>query len=222
MRYTDELRQSVAKIWEAEMQHPFVRGISDGSLPTSKFRFYLQQDYVFLIEYSRVFGLALAKCRDLETMGRFADLLQATLNSEMSLHRSYAAKFGLSTEELARTEAVPVTQAYTRHLLYVAHSGSFAEILAALLPCAWGYYEIGSRLLKEGGAGLQSLYADWIRTYSSEEFGQFADWLRDLLDAEAHELPARWRQPLAEHFRTSSRYEYLFWEMSWREEGWAV
>lgn len=222
MRYTDELRQLGAEIWEAEMQHPFVRGIGDGSLPTSKFRFYMQQDYVFLIEYSRVFGLTVAKSRSLETMAGFADLLHATLSTEMGLHRSYAAKFDITAEELERTEPAPVTHAYTRHLLYVAHSGTLAEILAALLPCAWGYCEIGTRLLREGGAGLQSLYADWIHTYSSEEFRKFADWLRDLLDAEAHDLPVPWLKRLEDLFRISSRYEYLFWEMSWKEEGWPV
>lgn len=204
------------------MRHPFVRGIGDGSLPVSKFRFYMQQDYVFLIEYGRVFGLAVSKSYDLETMSGFADLLQATLKTEMDLHRKYAAKFGLSSEDLERTEAAPATHAYTRHLLHVAWSGTLAEILAALLPCAWGYCEIGTRLLQEGGAGLQSLYADWIHTYSSEEFRRFADWLRDLLDAEAHDLPAPWLRRLEEEFRTSSRYEYLFWEMSWKEEGWPV
>ena len=52
------LRLKAEPIWRKELQHPFVRGLADGSLPVERFRFYLRQDYVFLIDYCRVFALA--------------------------------------------------------------------------------------------------------------------------------------------------------------------
>ncbi len=222
MKFTDRLREKAAPIWEREMEHPFVSGIGDGSLPLDKFKYYLCQDYLFLIEYSRLFGLAVARSDDLETMGRFAELLSATLNVEMDLHRSYARKFGIEEEELEDTEMSPTTHAYTRHLLHVAETGTTAELVAAVLPCAWGYWEIGTRLAKKGEPKAQLLYEEWIKTYSSQEFGEFADWLKDLLDSLSNGLNEHELRKLEGHFITSSRYEYMFWEMSYNEEEWPV
>ena len=43
MRFSDQLRQAAAEIWEAQYQHPFVTGIRDGTLDPERFRFYVRQ-----------------------------------------------------------------------------------------------------------------------------------------------------------------------------------
>src|SRR5439155_11149381 len=120
MTLSERLRQAVAPIWQKTLTHPFVTGLGDGTLPLENFRFYMCQDYVFLIEYSRLLALATAKAPDLDTMGRFANLLDATLNREMALHREFAAQCGISAAALAVTRAAPTTRAYTGPLLRVA------------------------------------------------------------------------------------------------------
>src|SRR5687767_10453722 len=111
-RFSDELRRLAEPIWAAQHAHPFVRGIGDGTLELERFAFWVRQDYLFLIEYARLFGLAAARAPDLETMGRFADLLQATVNTEMELHRGYARQFGIGPEELERVAPTPTTRGY--------------------------------------------------------------------------------------------------------------
>src|SRR5438552_10926308 len=91
-RFTDQLRRAVDPIWAAQHEHPFVRGIGDGSLDVERFAFWIRQDYLFLIEYCRLFALAAARAPDLDTISRFADLLQVTARTEMDLHRGYAAQ----------------------------------------------------------------------------------------------------------------------------------
>jgi len=109
-RFTESLRQKANGIWEAQHQHPFVRGIGDGTLSLERFKFWLRQDYVFLIEYARLLALAAARSPDLETIIRFASFLKETVETEMSLHRSYAAEFGISREELQGEIPAPVTR----------------------------------------------------------------------------------------------------------------
>jgi thiaminase/transcriptional activator TenA len=221
LSFSESLRREASPLWQKTFDHPFVRGIGDGTLPRGKFRYYLRQDYVFLIDYGRVLALALAKAGRLSTMRRLAELLKATLGTEMALHQAYAAEFGISLEDLERTQPAPTTQAYTRHLLCVAYGGEFADIAAALLPCQWGYAEVGARLAAQGRMEGNP-YAQWIRTYASPEFRALADWLRGVLDPLGEELgPSRQRE-VREHFLTSSRYEYLFWEMAYREEAWPL
>ena len=120
MAVSDTLRQRADRVWRRIITHPFVRGLGDGSLPLDRFTFFLRQDYLFLIDYSRVLAIASAKAPDLDGMTRFADLMHATLTSEMALHREYCAGFGISPQQLERTRVAPGTSAYTRYLLSVA------------------------------------------------------------------------------------------------------
>ncbi len=220
-RFTEHLRQQAAGVWDAQNQHPFVRGIGDGTLSLERFEFWLRQDYVFLIEYARLLAFAAARSPDLKTMIRFATLLKETVETEMNLHRAYAAEFEISHEELEGELPAPTTRAYTDFLLRVATTGDFAELAAALLPCMWAFSELGQRLATQSAPSDQR-YAKWIAMYSSRDFAELAQWCRDLLDSLAAGLPERDLQKLEAAFLTSSRYEWQFWEMAWKMERWPV
>src|SRR5260221_1441554 len=146
MTLSERLHHAADPVWQKTLRHPFVIELGNGTLPLEKFQFYMCQDYIFLIEYSRLLALATAKAPDLDTMGRFANLLDATLNREMALHRDFAAQCGIEASALAATRAAPTAHAYTRHLVRVAALGNLPEIVAALLPCQWCYSEIGRTL----------------------------------------------------------------------------
>ncbi len=220
-RFSDRLYRLARPVWEAQQNHPFVRGIGDSTLDIEKFKFWVRQDYLFLIDYARLLGLAVARSPDLLTMRRFADLAQETLNVEMELHRSYAAEFGISLGELEAEEKAPTTHGYADFLLRVASVGDFSELVAALLPCMWSFCEIGERLA-EKPRPEDGRYGKFIDMYSSPEFAELADWCRELVDKVAAGLPEEALRRMEGAFLTSSRYEYLFWEMAWRQEGWPV
>ncbi len=219
--FSTGVRGKAAEIWRRELDHPFVRGLGDGTLPVDLFQFYLEQDYLFLIEYCRVFALAAAKARDLPTMNLFARLLNDTLKVEMQVHRDYCKRLGLEEPVLESARPAPITHAYTRHLLTAAYAGTITNIIAAVLPCQLGYMEIAAVLAREGGGG-NSFYAEWIATYTSGEFTEGAQRLVELLDKLTEALPAREAEYLEDLFLTSSRYEYLFWEMSWTRATWPL
>jgi thiaminase/transcriptional activator TenA len=221
MAFSDELRRAADSVWTAIHEHPMVQGIGDGSLDEDRFRYWVRQDYVYLVAYGRVLAYGAATAPDLERMGRFAELLDGTINTEMDLHRSYAAEFGIDEADLEATEPSPTTQAYTDFLVRTAATGTFGDLVAALLPCMWGFAETGERLA-EGGLPDHELYADWIRTYSDEDFTDLADWCRNLMDEVAADATENARERYERHFLTSSRYEYLFWDAAWREERWPV
>ena len=222
MGFSANLRSNASHIWEQEQRHPFVTGIGDGSLALEKFQFYMRQDYIFLIEFCRVISLAVAKARSIDDMGWFARLLHETLNTEMALHVSFCEELGITEEQLRRTEASPTTHAYTRHLTEVAYSGDAVEIAVAILPCSWGYCEIGRMLFDRGLPAGQPLYSRWIEMYNSHEFEELADWLRSFIDREARAAGSAALARAEEIFVTSSRYEYMFWDAAYRLEGWTV
>ena len=218
-RFSEHLRRLAEPIWAAQHAHPFVRGIGDGTLELERFAFWVRQDYLFLIEYARLFGLAAARAPDLETMGRFAELLGATLETEMALHRGYAEQFGISPEELEREAPTPTTRGYTDFLLRVAALGDFAELAAALLPCMWGFSEIGGRLAEQERPA-DARYAAWVEMYADPEFAALANWCRGLVDRLAEGAPVASRRRMEDAFLTSSRWELQFWDAAYTMESW--
>lgn len=222
-RFTDRLYRNVQPIWRKNHEHPFVTGIGDGTLEREKFIHYMKQDYVYLIEYAKLFAIGAQKANDLVTMERFANILHDTLHFEMELHRQYAAEFGITREELQATTPTPMNLAYTNYMLKVAGNGTLAELVACLLPCAWDYWEIGKLLESKYVETLpDNPYRQWIETYSSETFGEGARWLILLMDELADGKTDKELTRLEEHFQTTSKFEYLFWEMNDKKEDWPL
>jgi thiaminase (transcriptional activator TenA) len=213
--FSAELRRAADPVWQAQLAHPFVRGIGDGTLPEDRFRFYVRQDYLFLIDYGRLLALGAARAPRLEWMRRFASLAQSVLETEMDLHREFAARWDISVQELESERTAPATDAYCDFLLRTAALGDFSELAAALLPCMWGYAEIGQRLAAEGLPDHER-YAEWIEMYASDEFGELATWCRELTDGAAARVDGAARDRMHAAFRASSEHELAFWDSAWR------
>ena len=222
MSFTQDIYNRSLALQKAILEHPFVRGISDGSLDVEKFNHFIRQDYLYLIDYARVFAIAAARSPDLATVTKFAELLQGTLTWEMSLHRKYCASFGITEADLETTKAAPTTEAYSNYLLRVAYNGSYPELASALLPCFWGYSDIGLYLADKGKPAHAPLYAQWIDMYASPELKTLADWMRGMVDRLAEGAGPEERARMEAAYVACSRYEYAFWEMAWKMERWQV
>ncbi len=218
--FCDELFAAAKPLWDAQLVHPFVRGIVDGSLEVDRFKRWVLQDYLFLREFARVLAWAVAKADRLVSMRWYAKLLDLTLDTEMALHRQYAARFDISEPALEAETMWPTTRAYTDFLVRTAADGDMAELLAVLLPCAWGYVYVGQHLYA-GALPEDQRYIDWIRQYASDEFAEAAEWLKEELERVATGISSAKRSRLRELFLISSRYEWQFWEMCWQGERWA-
>jgi thiaminase/transcriptional activator TenA len=140
----------------------------------------------------------------------------------MDLHRSYCAEFGIAPQELEATRPAPTTVAYTSFLLKVAHQGSFGELVASLLPCQWGYWEIGDHLARQGEPEAAPLYCQWIRMYTAPEFAELARTLRTLADRIGEQSGPAELAAMGHAYLTSLRFEHLFWDMAYSLEGWRV
>ncbi len=221
MKFSERLYGKLQPIWRQNHNHPFVQGMGDGTLEKEKFRFYMIQDYLYLIDYAKLFAIGAMKATDVQIMGKFAALLDSTLNEEMGLHRDYAKKFEISKKELEKAQPSPITLAYTHYMLHVGQSGTLAELVAALLPCMWSYWEIGKELSEKPGANNE-FYREWIEMYSSEEFGELATWCINLFDLLTEDKSEAELEKLEEIFLNTTRFEYMFWDMAYNEAMWPI
>ncbi|MGL4308109.1 thiaminase II [Cetobacterium sp. SF1] len=218
MKFTDYLLKEVTPIWESYYSHPFIAEIGKGTLPKEKFRFYIVQDYIYLLDYAKVFALGVVKAREEDTMQEFSKLLDGILNSEMGTHRHYVKELGITSEEVAKTKASLANTSYTKYMLAEAFTGGMAEITVALLACSWSYYLIGLHLASIPGAKDDPFYGNWIQTYSGEAYNQMNDWLLDLTNKYCENLDSFQKEKLLEIFINTSKYEYMFWDMSYKME----
>ena len=218
-QFSFEARERLNALWSAVLQHPFVQGIGDGSLARDRYEFYLKQDYLYLIEYGRILAIAAAKGGDLAEMRRFSELLELTLNMEMALHRKTCAAFGIDEGDLERTEPSLVTVAYTSTLLRTCYEGRGGDLYATLLPCAAGYVEIAEHL-KARGLPENEHYRDWITTYDSAEMKELSGWLTKQMNRFAAQASDRDRERWFDLYRTSARFELLFFQMAWEKSSW--
>lgn len=216
------MRRECAEIWEAQLAHPFLLALADGTLPQANFQFYITQDARFLVDLAKGFGYAITQSDDRDRIRVLAERAINTVEVERALHEAYAARFGLTPEQMAAVPMAPTNYAYTRHMLATAARGDLAQTLTVMLPCAWIYAVVGEHFTALGAPPADHPYRDWLLTYANPDFAAVGAWMRAVVDDEAARLDGRGTQRLHDIFRTSSRYEYLFWDMAWRRETWPV
>jgi thiaminase/transcriptional activator TenA len=219
MSLTRELWTTMVPVYDAILRHPFVVGLTDGSLPRECFRYYAIQDALYLREFARALSLAAAQAPEDDWIVMFNEHAAGALRVERALHEGFFKEFGLSPAEVAATPLAPTNLAYTSYLLAVAYGRPFHEALAALLPCYWVYWEVGKAL--ERAASPDPLYARWIATYASGEFGDVVRAVLAVTDVVGDRLAAAERETMRRHVLTTTRYEWMFWDMGWRLEAWA-
>ena len=219
-RFRDRMWSAMEPVFARILAHPFLSGLADGSLPRESFRHYVVQDALYLVDYARALALVGAKAPDEEDIAMFASHAHGALEVERSLHTGLLEGLGLAAAAFRTASVTPTTLAYTSYLLRSCHQGSFAEGLAAVLPCYWIYAEVGARLLERSSP--DPLYARWIGTYGGEEFGKIVTDVLALVDRTGDAASAPEQAAMREHVLTTSRYEWMFWDASWRKETWPV
>lgn len=218
--FTAGLWDSAATIFDAILAHPFLRGLTDGSLPEESFRFYVKQDALYLRQYARCLALASAKAPAGPWCEMFAAHAQSALNVERSLHEGYFAAWGLAPGDLDATPATPTTVAYTSYLLRVAGTETFEELIGAILPCYWIYWEVGKTLVATGSPN--PTYQRWIDAYASEQFAAAVQRVLDAADRSTADLPDSRLARIRQHYLMASRYEWMFWDAAYRLEAWPI
>ena len=165
------LRTAAAAEWDAYVNHRFVRALADGSLPPSRFRHFLQQDYLYLLQYARASALAVVKAGTLEEMRDAATPLSALLNDELSLHLRFCAGWGMDQAGMDATRPSLETLAYGGFIMDRAQNGDMLDLACVLSACLVGYAEAGLRLAADPAAGRpDNPYREWIACYSGTAY----------------------------------------------------
>jgi thiaminase/transcriptional activator TenA len=212
------LKDKNVNVWLYYTKHEFVQKLANDSLHENCFLNYLKQDYLFLIQFSKAWSLAILKSDNLEEMKIAASTVNELINFEMGLHISLCEKYGISKLDLENTEEKNENIAYTRYVLELGYSGDFLDLLSALAPCVLGYGEIGLNL--QNSNPKISMYKKWIETYSSSEYqsvclnvGKLIDKSFKLRLGEYYTNTYKWNKASL-IFKKATSLEVDFWNMA--------
>ena len=205
-----ELRDLADPIWERIFKTPFVVELYGGTLPLEKFKYYLLQDYNYLVNFAKALSLAAAKAPKVPLMKEALSLAYGTVTGEMANYEALLREVGLTLEDAERAEPNFVNVSYMSYLLSVCSLEGFYQCMAALLPCFWSYAEIAQRHRDILERNPVQLYRNWAFVYLSEDYLSLVGTLRELLDSSGFSAKTLWP-----YFKWASLYELRFWEAAY-------
>jgi thiaminase/transcriptional activator TenA len=212
----DRLKAACPDDWQAYITHDFVRGMARGDLPEEKFRHYLEQDYLFLIQFARAYALAVYKSDSLARMRQAKAGLEAILDIEIGLHIDFCKGWGIPADKLEALPEHPACMAYTRYVLERGMAGDLTDLHMALAPCILGYGEVAQWMLGwEETRRDGNPYQAWIDMYAGEEYREVAEAEAAMLDeltADVNPQSATWSR-WEKTFTDATRLEIGFWDM---------
>jgi thiaminase/transcriptional activator TenA len=220
-RHSDRLCEVAKPVWDTILDHPFLQELQAGTLPEETFRFYIQQDWLYILSRVGQWSITAGRCVDLEARRALLDWIEKVARLEpAAFHFKHAAALNL---DLAHPdwEMSEANWAYTSHELAAVHAGTTAEALAALLPCPWVYRYVGEHL-RQSPRPAHPIYADWIDFYGSVRGDPQRGVLADVYDAVAATADPATLARCERNFLISSRYEWRFWDAAYRREMWPV
>jgi thiaminase (transcriptional activator TenA) len=218
-----EFRSASDRIWQALHAHPFVVELADGSLPLEKFRFFLEQDILYLKEYAKCLSIGATKSRTERELRYFETDLDQVMDAEIASNVDLLERvIEMGAEDRGGSLAMaPANVGYTSYMVSRALDGGPIEIMASLLPCAWSYVEIAERLAERTDE-RHPVYADWIAYFTLASNVTMVGEMREDFDALVEEEAdsEERRGEIGEIFAMASRLEGAFWQMSYSLEQW--
>ncbi|QDP41050.1 thiaminase II [Radiobacillus deserti] len=220
MLFSEKLRKEADEIYQGIFRHPFVEGLGKGDLDPESIIHYVKADFEYLNAFMNIYGLAIAKSTRREDMAYFHEQIAFVLNGEIHPHNNLCRVAGVAYDDLKGFPLPPTADHYVSHMKSTALTGSMGEILAALLPCPWTYYEIGKYLMETVQPKPDHPFYEWITFYAEDEVGQITNELRRRLDTWAKGVGPDELEKAKVAFLKSCQLEYRFWDMAITKEIW--
>lgn len=218
--FTQRCWKDVEQLRHAILEHPFLLGLVDGTLPEHRFRSYILQDSLYLLSYASALAVLAARAQTPMDTSLLAGSAVSAVAAEQELHAELLGLLDLTSQEVQTAEPLPTTLAYTSFMAAMTWSDTFLVGLASVLPCFWIYAEVGEELARRGSE--HPVYRRWIESYAAEEYAGFVASTIALTDRAGAEVAPAEERRARRAFSLASRYEWMFWDAAWQEEAWPL
>lgn len=214
------MRERYDHLFEAFYEHPFLRGLADGTASRESVLHYVGQDNQYLTAYLRCYGLGLARSGDRDWMTWFTRSMVFLLEDETHPHHVLCEAFGVRYEDAQIDRLAPSAQAYVNHMLVSAHD-SLGVLMAALMPCPWTYIWAAQRQMADDPVASDNPFRGWWEFYANRDSDQLLGDFIERLDALAAQAGPDELARMERAFEDSCHHEIRFWQMAWTQESWS-
>ena len=188
-------------------EHPFNQELANGSLSIEKFGYYIEQDTLYLRDFSRSLAVIASKA-PLKFIKDFLSFSEGALIAEQEVvHSFFRHKFNL--QETGKI--TPATLSYTSYLLQKSSIAPVEIAIASILPCFWVYSIVGKAIIKNTKLDVHNPYKEWIDTYSGKEFNDNVKVAINIFDEVALYASDETQDLMIDAFYKSTILEWHFW-----------
>ena len=214
MKFIDYLYEQTKDIWQNLYNHPFVEGLIRGDLEISRFKYYLEEDYIYLWDHVKIFAIGLTKTNDKEIIRKFAYLINNCMENEMAIHRGVMKDFDIDIKEIENRQANLTNLSYSNYRISQSLLGGYEEILMVLMACDLGYVNIFRHIDKVNPqAKNHEIYGKFITGYLEPVYLSYVDGTVDEINELGKDMTKEKRDALLEIFKNCLTYELKFWDM---------
>ena len=219
-KYTGEVWDNNSSMYKKIFNMPFNKELMDGTLNEQVFKSYIIQDYFFLQNYRKVFGILLAKAPDQKATELVSNLIKCVDEEIQDIHSVYFKKLNITKEVLNNSVCSPATEFYNSFLIKTAVLEPFEVGLIATLPCHWIYYQIGIDM-KKNKICEDNKYREWIDGYGETSWEKSETKIFvDMIENYMQNTTAENRRKMEQAFKTAVKLEYMFWDGAYRKVNW--
>lgn len=217
MSFMRELDKSAEYIWRESADSVFLTEMREGRLSAKKFREYIVQDSIYLRDYLKAYAMAIFKSRSLKEMQVFNTVLGFVNDSENATRLKYLEDFGMTDDDVEKTAKRPECEAYTKFLIDTAVNEDIPEILMAVMPCMFGYYDVFAMIRDAAPEIMDTYYGPLVADYTSEGYAANCDYWMDFADSVCEGIDGERLERLKRIYIEGSKHELYFWEMAGKD-----
>ena len=216
MSWYEEVRAKTEPVFQEIVKHDFVKDLMAGTLSDDVFGFYVNQDTLYLSEYTKVLSMVGIKCYEAEETQFYLESATGIIEVEKALHQVFLKKKYLNPEP------TPTCELYTSYMARIVANYGVEVGLAATLPCFSIYKEVGDYIIANQTNKESNKYQDWIDTYAGEEFATSVAKAIEITNKYASTASPETLALMEEVFIKTSKLEWMFWDSAYKQENWAL
>lgn len=214
MNFMQEVALSAKNIWEQSANESFLTEMGNGTLNRKQFLDYIVQDSIYLRDYLKAYAMAMFKCRTLKEMQVFYSVLGFVNDSENATRLKYLEDNNMTDDDVENVQKKPECAAYTKFLIDAAVNYDVPEILMAVMPCMFGYYDVFMLVRQKYPQVIDSYFGGLVADYTSKEYAECCDYWMDFTNDICKDLSDERKKKLKEVYLQASMHELYFWQMA--------
>ena len=212
----NEVRGKTEPVFQEIVKHSFVKDLMAGTLSKEVFGFYVNQDTLYLSEYTKILSQVGIKCHESDETQFYLESATGIIEVEKALHEVFL------NEEYLNPIVSPTCELYTSYMARIVNNYSVEVGLAAVLPCFSIYKEVGDYILENQTNKDDNTYQAWIDTYAGEEFATSVAKAIEITNKYAATASEENLKLMEEVFVKTSKLEWMFWDSAYKQEKWAL